>query len=50
MNDDQKPYDEINITPMLDVAYVLLIMQGKFVLGCRHHVAGAVQEFFVMRR
>lgn len=24
--------------------------QGKFVLGCRHHVAGAVQEFFVMRR
>lgn len=26
MNDDQKPYDEINITPMLDVAYVLLIL------------------------
>lgn len=26
MNDDQEPYDEINITPMLDVAYVLLIM------------------------
>lgn len=26
MNDDQKAYDDINITPMLDVAYVLLIM------------------------
>ena len=26
MNDEQKAYDDINITPMLDVAYVLLIM------------------------
>jgi len=24
--DDSKPYDEINITPMLDLAYVLLII------------------------
>ena len=26
MNDDQKAYDDINITPMLDVAYVLLLI------------------------
>ena len=24
--DDQKPYDDINITPMLDLAYVLLVI------------------------
>lgn len=26
VQDDDKPYDEINITPMLDLAYVLLII------------------------
>lgn len=26
MEDDTKPYDEINVTPMLDLAYVLLII------------------------
>jgi biopolymer transport protein ExbD len=26
LQDDDKPYDEINITPMLDLAYVLLII------------------------
>lgn len=26
VQDDNKPYDEINITPMLDLAYVLLVI------------------------
>ncbi|MGC1301286.1 MAG: biopolymer transporter ExbD [Caulobacteraceae bacterium] len=26
MQDDDKPYDDINITPMLDLAYVLLVI------------------------
>src|ERR1700761_632451 len=26
IQDDDKPYDDINITPMLDLAYVLLVM------------------------
>ena len=26
VNDDDKPYDDINITPMLDLAYVLLVI------------------------
>jgi biopolymer transport protein ExbD len=26
LNDDDKPYDDINITPMLDLAYVLLVI------------------------
>src|SRR5262245_15581838 len=26
LKDDNEPYDDINITPMLDLAYVLLIM------------------------
>lgn len=26
VNDSDKPYDEINITPMLDLAYVLLVI------------------------
>jgi biopolymer transport protein ExbD len=26
LNEDNKPYDEINITPMLDLAYVLLLI------------------------
>jgi biopolymer transport protein ExbD len=26
INDDNEPYDEINITPMLDLAYVLLVI------------------------
>lgn len=26
IQDDEKPYDDINITPMLDLAYVLLII------------------------
>lgn len=26
MNEDNQPYDEINITPMLDLAYVLLLI------------------------
>lgn len=26
MNDENQPYDEINITPMLDLAYVLLVI------------------------
>lgn len=26
VQDDDKPYDDINITPMLDLAYVLLII------------------------
>ena len=34
---DDKPYDEINITPMLDLAYVLLIM---FILMCTTTVQG----------
>ena len=25
-NDEGKPYDDINITPMLDLAYVLVII------------------------
>ena len=26
VQDDDKPYDDINITPMLDLAYVLLVI------------------------
>lgn len=35
--DDSKPYDDINITPMLDLAYVLLVI---FILMCTASVAG----------
>ena len=34
---DDKPYDEINITPMLDLAYVLLVI---FILMCTAAVQG----------
>ena len=34
---DDKPYDEINITPMLDLAYVLLVI---FILMCTATVQG----------
>ena len=36
INDD-KPYDDINITPMLDLAYVLLVI---FILMCTAYVQG----------
>ena len=36
INDD-KPYDDINITPMLDLAYVLLVI---FILMCTASVQG----------
>jgi biopolymer transport protein ExbD len=35
---EDKPYDDINITPMLDLAYVLLVV---FILMCTASVAGA---------
>src|SRR6201994_4650529 len=35
---DDKPYDDINITPMLDLAYVLLVI---FILMCTASVQGA---------
>lgn len=35
---DDKPYDDINITPMLDLAYVLLVI---FILMCTASVEGA---------
>ncbi|SRR5581483_1373620 len=34
---DSKPYDDINITPMLDLAYVLLVI---FILMCTASVQG----------
>ncbi len=34
---DEKPYDDINITPMLDLAYVLLVI---FILMCTASVQG----------
>ena len=34
---DDKPYDDINITPMLDLAYVLLVI---FILMCTTTVQG----------
>ncbi len=34
---DHKPYDDINITPMLDLAYVLLVI---FILMCTASVQG----------
>jgi len=34
---EEKPYDDINITPMLDLAYVLLVI---FILMCTASVAG----------
>ena len=34
---EDKPYDEINITPMLDLAYVLLVI---FILMCTASVQG----------
>ena len=34
---EDKPYDDINITPMLDLAYVLLVI---FILMCTASVAG----------
>ncbi len=34
---DDKPYDDINITPMLDLAYVLLVI---FILMCTAGVQG----------
>ncbi|MDD5350634.1 MAG: biopolymer transporter ExbD [Chthoniobacteraceae bacterium] len=37
LQDDDKPYDDINITPMLDLAYVLLVI---FILMCTASVAG----------
>ncbi|WP_404420310.1 ExbD/TolR family protein [Nibricoccus sp. IMCC34717] len=37
VNDD-KPYDDINITPMLDLSYVLLVI---FILMCTASVSGA---------
>lgn len=37
VQDDSKPYDDINITPMLDLAYVLLVI---FILMCTASVAG----------
>ena len=37
IQDDSKPYDDINITPMLDLAYVLLVI---FILMCTASVAG----------
>lgn len=36
-NDEDKPYDDINITPMLDLAYVLLII---FIILCTASVQG----------
>ena len=35
---EDKPYDEINITPMLDLAYVLLVI---FILMCTASVQGS---------
>ena len=35
---EDKPYDDINITPMLDLAYVLLVI---FILMCTASVEGA---------
>ena len=35
---EEKPYDDINITPMLDLAYVLLVI---FILMCTAAVQGA---------
>ncbi|HWB59762.1 MAG TPA: biopolymer transporter ExbD [Chthoniobacteraceae bacterium] len=35
---EDKPYDDINITPMLDLAYVLLVI---FILMCTAAVQGA---------
>ena len=45
---DEKPYDDINITPMLDLAYVLLVI---FILMTTATVQGlkvnlAESEFF----
>src|SRR5262245_42811400 len=37
VQDDSKPYDDINITPMLDLAYVLLVI---FILMCTASVQG----------
>src|ERR1700748_1839306 len=34
---EEKPYDDINITPMLDLAYVLLVI---FILMCTASVQG----------
>ena len=34
---EDKPYDDINITPMLDLSYVLLVI---FILMCTASVAG----------
>ena len=34
---EDKPYDDINITPMLDLAYVLLVI---FILMCTASVSG----------
>lgn len=34
---DEKPYDDINITPMLDLSYVLLVI---FILMCTASVQG----------
>ena len=38
---DDKPYDDINITPMLDLAYVLLVI---FILMCTASVQGMKVE------
>ena len=37
IQDEDKPYDDINITPMLDLAYVLLVI---FILMCTASVQG----------
>jgi biopolymer transport protein ExbD len=37
VSDEAKPYDDINVTPMLDLAYVLLVI---FILMCTASVQG----------
>ena len=37
VSSEEKPYDDINITPMLDLAYVLLVI---FILMCTASVQG----------
>ena len=41
---DDKPYDDINITPMLDLAYVLLVI---FILMCTAAVQGLKADLHV---
>ncbi len=56
VHSDSKPYDDINITPMLDLAYVLLIIfhrdddgdraghEGQFAQGIRGAIARAADD------